>query len=59
MLLATARTKDALLKSIERFYGGVKMEITEGNEIRRASDGKILESVIVRKKGKRYRFERV
>ena len=56
-LLATAPTKQSLLQSIEKFYCGTKMMITDNNQVQRVSDGKILESVIVKQKGKRWRFE--
>lgn len=51
MLLATSPTKSGILTSIERFYCGREIELIERGQIRRVSDGKILESVYVAKKG--------
>jgi hypothetical protein len=56
MLLASSPTKAGLLDCIEKFYCGTHMEITSAGQVRRRSDGKILESVEVVKKGKRYQF---
>jgi hypothetical protein len=58
-LYASAPTKEALLESITRFYCGTPMTITDDLEVKRVSDGKILTSVRVVKKGNRYRFEGV
>lgn len=57
-LLASAPSQDALLASIEKFYCGTKMRIIDGN-VQRLSDGKILDTVRVIQKGKRFRFEMV
>lgn len=57
MLLATAPTEKDLLKSINKFYCAEdNFEINDQSVVRK-SDGAVMSTVRVVKKGKRYRFE--
>ncbi len=56
-LLASAPTKEDLLVSIIKFYGGTVMTILDDGTIQRVSDNKICEGVFVVQKKNRWRFE--
>lgn len=56
-LLGTSGTLDGIKQVIEQFYCGEKFDVLDTGELQRVSDGKIIETAVVRKKGKRYRFE--
>lgn len=58
-LIGSSSTKDQLLICIEKYYMNTKFEITEDNKLKRLSDGKVLENVIITQKKNRFRFERI
>lgn len=55
-LLASAGSRESLLRLIIRFYGGTQFEIRDDGAVVRVSDGKVVETHVTHTRG-RWRFE--